>query len=147
MRYRALSSTGDYVFGRGAGAILVDVPQAVGQAIYTRLRLQFGEVFFAPDAGVPYETDIVGYGDKRDRDALIISTILDTRGVSELLTFDSLIDPITRRYGFSATVRTIYGIANVSGPDSNLPQVAFTYDGTQTYNGQQIYDGFRNITL
>lgn len=135
MRYRALSSTGDYVFGRGRGAFLLDVPQAVGQAIYTRLRLQFGEVFFAPEAGVPYETDIVGFGDKRDRDALIIATILNTRGVAELLSFDSLIDPLTRRYGFSATVRTIYGVATVTDNNDASFATSFTYDGSRTYDG------------
>lgn len=114
MRYRALSPTGDYVFGRGPGAILTDSPQAVGQAAYTRLRLQLGEVFWSVDSGVPYETSIVGYGDKRDRDAVILATLLGTPGVTEVISFDSQIDISTRRYGFSATLQTLYGTAAVT---------------------------------
>lgn len=121
MRYRSLSPTGDYVFGRGPGSMLVDSPQAVGQAVYTRLRLQLGEVFFAPNDGVPYETSIVGYGDKRDRDAIILATLLGTQGVSEVLEFDSQIDPTTRRYGFSATIQTIYGATTIENPVSPTP--------------------------
>lgn len=142
MKYRTLSPSGDYVFGRGTGSILTDSPQAVGQAAYTRLRLQAGEVFWSVDSGVPYETNVVGYGDKRDRDAVILAALLGTQGVFEVLSFDSQIDPTTRRYGFSATLQTIYGSAQVSSAAGGAnSQRLFVFDGSADYDGTARYEG------
>lgn len=114
MKYRALSATGDYLFGHTPQSFLVDSPQAVGQAVLTRLLLQQGELFYDTSAGVPYASSVVGYGDKRDADAVVIASILGTAGVVEITNFDSLIDPTTRRYGFSATIQTQYGVTTVT---------------------------------
>lgn len=115
MRYRALSPTGDYVFGKGSGAILRNTPQTVGQAIYTRLRLQLGEMFYATDVGVPFTTQVIGYVNQQTRDQVFINVILNTPGVTQLVAFDSAINPATRQYAFTATVNTVYGSITVSG--------------------------------
>ena len=93
---------------------MTDSPGAVGQAVYTRLRLQQGELFFDTSAGVPYAINIIGYGDKRDKDAIIMATILGTTGVVSLDAFDSIIDNATRRYGFTATITSLYGVTTLS---------------------------------
>lgn len=115
MRYRALSPTGDYVFGKGPSIILTNTPETVGQAIYTRLRLQLGEMFFATDEGVPFTTQVIGYVDQTTRDQAFMNVILTTPNVTSILAFDSAIDPATRRYAFTATVQTAYGATTVSG--------------------------------
>ena len=39
MKYRKLTENGDYAFGRGGADMHADTPEAVGQAVLTRLRL------------------------------------------------------------------------------------------------------------
>ena len=38
MKYRKLTENGDYAFGRGGADMHADTPEAVGQAVLTRLR-------------------------------------------------------------------------------------------------------------
>ena len=45
MKYRKLTENGDYAFGRGGADMHADTPEAVGQAVLTRLRLFAGEWF------------------------------------------------------------------------------------------------------
>ena len=42
MKYRKLTENGDYAFGRGGADMHADTPEAVGQAVLTRLRLFAG---------------------------------------------------------------------------------------------------------
>ncbi|WP_302540571.1 hypothetical protein [Bilophila wadsworthia] len=44
MKYRKLTENGDYAFGRGGADMHADTPEAVGQAVLTRLRLFAGLV-------------------------------------------------------------------------------------------------------
>ena len=48
MKYRKLTENGDYAFGRGGADMHADTPEAVGQAVLTRLRLFAGEWFVRP---------------------------------------------------------------------------------------------------
>jgi hypothetical protein len=114
MIYRLEDRNGDYTFGIGDGGFLANSPQTVGQAIYTRLRLQYGEMFYATQDGVPYADSIIGYQDPSDRDSIILETILDTPNVTQVVVFDSFINPTTRIYSFTATVETTYGSTTVS---------------------------------
>lgn len=107
MRYRKLDAAGDYTFGTGAD-FHVDSPDAVAQAISTRLKLWRGESFHDQSDGTDYLGEVL---DKRTRspDVAIKQRILGTPGVSELQTFASSYDGNTRRLTISATVQTIYG--------------------------------------
>ena len=112
MRYRALSETGDFQYGR-SGLFLTDSPGAVAQAVKTRLLLASGEWFLDSDEGTPYSTQILGYGTKDTRDLAVKSRILDTPGVTELVSYFSTVTP-ERLFLVTANINTKYGPASVT---------------------------------
>lgn len=114
MRYRKLDSDGDYTLGAG-GDWHVDSPEAVAQAVKTRLGLWTGEWFLDSTDGTPWNEQILG---KRTRgknyDAAIRQRILGTQGVSEISEYSSTFDGNTRALSVSATITTIYGTTQIS---------------------------------
>lgn len=114
MRYRTQSPTGDYVFGQGAAQFLVDSPDAVAQAVATRLQLATGDWFLDVTEGTPYATDILGAGTATRYDQAIQARILDTPGVVALVEYASTLDRSTRKLTVAATVSTIYGDAAIT---------------------------------
>lgn len=112
MRYRALSPAGDFQYGR-SGLFLTDSPEAVAQAVKTRLLLAAGEWFLDSDEGTPYSTKILGYGTKNTRDLAIKARVLDTPGVTELVSYFSTVTP-DRLFLVTATINTKYGPASVT---------------------------------
>jgi len=114
MRYRALTADGDYQLGNQR-AFLIDSPDAVAQAVSTRLRLWRGEWFVDVRDGTPWNEEILG---KRQRgispDGAIKRRILQTEGVREILSYNSNFDGNTRQLSISATIATIYGEAQIS---------------------------------
>lgn len=112
MRYRMLDANGDTTFGQ-PGAMLVDSPQAVAQAIKTRLALHTGTWFLDSREGTPYTEKILGYQNRAERDQALRERILDTPGVLELVEFSTNLDA-ERRYTVRATVTTKYGATKVT---------------------------------
>lgn len=115
MRYRKLSPEGDYVFGAGLGEFLVDVPEAVGQAVGTRLLLASGEWFLDVNEGTPYATQILGTGTQQLYDQAVQERILDTPDVTGILKYSSTLDS-KRKLTINCTIDTEFGIVNISGP-------------------------------
>jgi len=106
MRYRALTSDGDYSFGQGRENFLIDSPEAVAQAIKTRLLLMRGEWFLDTTAGTPYATEILGVGTASTRDLAVKRVILQTPGVKQITNYSSVV--VDRRFSVTATVDTVY---------------------------------------
>ena len=106
MRYRALSPTGDYVFGP-ASHFLLNTPATVAQAIQTRLALFVGEWFLDQREGLD-KSQILGNNTAGTRDPEIQQRILGTPGVKSLLSYQSSVDQ-QRNFTVSANVDTIYG--------------------------------------
>lgn len=113
MRYRAMDSNGDYVFGQRSPKFYVDEPRAVAQAIDTRLRLMTGEWFLDTTEGTPYAEQIVGTQTLYTRDPAIKSRIINTPGVEELVAYASSTDQ-DRKLQVYARVSTVYGEVLVS---------------------------------
>jgi len=111
LKYRKLDENGDYVLGTGQD-FLVNSPEAVGQAIKTRLLLLKGEWFVDTDDGLPQDQILGKYTSSKD--TLIKQRILETQGVSEIISYSSNTNPNTREYTFTATVNTIYGQTTVN---------------------------------
>ena len=113
MRYRKLSPTGDYTFGSGALNFYQDTPEAVGQAVQTRLRLFLGEWFLNIDEGTYFFQGILGKKTKASMDATIQDRILGTQGVVNFENYVSVIDEQTRIASVTFDLNTIYGQTTV----------------------------------
>lgn len=125
MRYRKQSDTGDYTFGHSGGDFWRDVPDAVGQAVKTRLWLFRGEWFADTSDGTPWggfplndlvvaQGQILGEWANQMRDLEIKRRILGTEGVQSLIEYFSTFDATTRRLQVSARISTIYGATSVA---------------------------------
>lgn len=113
MRYRKLDADGDYVFGGQQADFLTNEPEAVAQAVLTRLRLLRGEWFLDVTEGMPWATDVLGKYTGGTYDAAIRQCILGTRGVAEMTGYASAVDAETRALTVAATINTIYGTITV----------------------------------
>lgn len=109
MRYRKLTSDGDYSFGHGQLDFYRDVPEAVGQAVETRLRLWLGEWFLDIEEGTPYFQGVLGKKTLDEADQTIKQRILGTQGMVDIESYASSIDPETRIMTVICTINTIYG--------------------------------------
>lgn len=112
MRYRKLSDDGDYTFGGSLNDFYIDSPEAVGQAVLTRLRLLRGEWFLDNQVGVPYSTEVLGKTTLSTADAALRGAILATPGVTALVSYSSTLD--NRQLTVQATINTQYGQTTVS---------------------------------
>lgn len=110
MRYRQMDSSGDYVMGPAA-RWLADSPQAVAQAVLTRLRLFAGEWFLDRREGLDL-SQILGYGTQATRDQQVQERILGTRGVTGIAAYSSQVSG--RSFTVSCTVDTLYGQAQIT---------------------------------
>lgn len=131
MRYRALTPSGDYTFGSGSTAFLVNSPACVAQAILTTLRLMQGEWFLDQTAGVPYNTKILGKNTSATRDSAIRAAILGVEGVTSIDSYQSQLLP-GRMFVVNARVSTLYGIVTITspfGPGTPVPRIITTDTG------------------
>ncbi|PHM33342.1 hypothetical protein [Xenorhabdus innexi] len=112
MRYRRQDSDGDYSFGQGDNTFLVDTPETVAQAVKTRLDLWRGDWFLDTEEGTPYREAVL---EKNYTSALALEErILETEGVTDIITLDAERDPDTRKITITATLNTRYGKTTLS---------------------------------
>jgi hypothetical protein len=114
MRYRALTAQFDYSLGLGPQEFLVNSPQCVAQAVLTALLLHQGEWFLDTTVGMPWETQVLGYGTQSLYDAAIQTEILGVQGVQSLVSYSSSLNRATRVLTVNATINTIYGQAAIT---------------------------------
>lgn len=114
MRYRKLDANGDYTFGQRDGNFYVDVPEAVAQAVKTRLGLIQGEWFLDTTVGTPYNSQILGAGTVSAYDRAIQEVILGTTGVLGIVDYASNVNPTTRAASVTCTIDTIYGQSTIT---------------------------------
>jgi hypothetical protein len=113
MRYRKLDAHGDMTFGNSLASFWIDVPDAPAQAIKTRLWLNEGEWFLAPEDGTPWNTQVLGKYTASSRDIVVRGRVLGTPGVIDVDEFSSAFDRNTRGYAAQMRVATEYGQTTV----------------------------------
>ncbi|KLU14358.1 MULTISPECIES: hypothetical protein [Xenorhabdus] len=112
MRYRREDSNGDYSFGQGDNTFWINSPDAVAQAVKTRLNLWRGDWFLDIAEGTPYREAVL---EKNYASAMAIrERILGTEGVTEIVSLDASRNPDTRKITLTATINTHYGRATVT---------------------------------
>lgn len=111
MKYRRLSSTGDYMFGYGNTSFVTDI-EAVRQAIQTKLKLFEEEWWEDLNEGLPFFQQIAGTTNKNSMDLLVQARILETPNVTNIESYSSSISS-DRKYTATATVNTSYGAVTV----------------------------------
>lgn len=109
MRYRKLTTTGDYSFGHGLLDFWIDVPMAVGQNVQTWLQLWQGEWYLNTADGTPYLTNILGKQTQASADAALQQTILSINGVTDIASYESTVNSSNRSMSVSAMIDTVYG--------------------------------------
>lgn len=139
MLYRQLDANGDYTFGKGGGNFWKDVPDAVAQAVLTRLKLFKGEWHLDITAGTPYEDQILGMGAVATFDAAIKEVILNTPGVNSIVNYISGFNPSTRAVAVALIIDTPYGQAALaptilSQTNAGRLDIDFTLDGSLLSN-------------
>ena len=115
MKVRKLNANGEVAFGRGRLDYLADSPEAVGQNVMTRLKLKTGEWFTDVSDGTPYADSILGEHKRLLYDVAIKSRILGTPGVTQIVQYESTLDPDSRKLKVSVTLDTEYGTTTVKG--------------------------------
>lgn len=113
MIYRKLDINGDYTFGLNKGNFLIDTPEAVAQAVKTRLLLIQGEWFLDITAGTPYNAKILGAGRVATFSSALRQVIIETKGVTNIIKFSAFFNAATRKASINATINTLYGIVTL----------------------------------
>lgn len=118
IRYRKLTSTGDYTFGFSVDNFYLDL-QAVAQAIQTRLQLLKESWWRDLNDGLPLFQDILGTPASPENlaaiDGFIQQRIIDTPGVIALVSYESSFNKSTRQYSYTCVVQTQYSETEITG--------------------------------
>jgi hypothetical protein len=102
-------------FGAGGADYLRDTPDAVAQAVRTRLGLRKGEWFLNTGEGTDYAGAVLGTNTASTRDLELRTRILETQGVRGIVDYGSVFDPNERSFRVAAVLDTVYGPATVEG--------------------------------
>lgn len=117
MKYRKLDANGDMVFGGDLNAFYIDNPEAVAQAVATRLRLSLGEWFLDTTDGTPWQTQVLGKYTGSTRDVVIKARVTDTPGVLSIVNYSSQVGALERRaFTVQMQINTIFGVVEIVGP-------------------------------
>ncbi len=114
MRVRATDANGDMVYGAGAATFLANSPQAVLQCVEAALNLYQGEWFLDTTAGMPWDTQVIGFETQQARDQALQTYILGVEGVTGISAYSSSYDKATRALSISAMLQTAYGEITLS---------------------------------
>lgn len=116
MKYRALTSNGDYSFGNNSFDYKQDL-EAVAQAVKTKILLFYGEWWEDISLGIPMFENIIGQINTENiRSAaslLIKKRILETPGVYEVYEIQTDVDRRNRTLHVVARIKTYYGATEI----------------------------------
>lgn len=122
MRYRKLTgfgqgvpvNGGDYSFGHDQEDFFANDPTTVAQAVLTALMLHQGEWFLDTTVGMPWETQVLGFGTQSLYDSAIKNAILGVENVTSIEQYSSDLNTVTRNLSVNAIVNTAFGQAKVN---------------------------------
>jgi hypothetical protein len=109
MRYRKLDANGDMQFGQQQADFWINQPEAVAQAVKTRLQLNLGAWFLDTSDGMDWMASVLGNRTSPIRDATIRARVLTTIGVNSMDRYASGFNPNNRAFAAQFSLDTIYG--------------------------------------
>ena len=119
MIIRNLDSSGDWQFGQGKGNYLAG-NAAIGLNIRTRLLSWVGDCFFDLNAGVDWTNRLSLKNQKRILDAELRRIILQSYGVTGIVSFSTTLDASARVYTANYEVTTIFSASYVDSIKQEL---------------------------
>jgi len=105
MIFRNLDNDGDWTFGNGTGNY-VDLNDAIGLNIKTRLNSWLNDCFFDTQAGVDWFNRLGSKNQRALLEADLRRIILTSDGVTGILSFDTILDG--RNFTANYSIQTIY---------------------------------------
>lgn len=116
MKYRRLDQFGDMQFGHGLADFYVDVPEAVAQAVLTRLRLWVGDWFLDNREGTDWPGSVLGVHSKLTADLELRARIGGTQGLAGVQSYASIRDGETRSLAVRVMINTEFGDIVLAAP-------------------------------
>jgi len=120
LRYRMTDAAGDYTFGNGQTNFWRDQPEAVAQAVQTRLALFLGEWFLDTSDGTPWNTDVLGERTGALYDLTLRSRILATPNVTAITAYANQFNSGTRALSVQVSVATTFSTTPIAVPSVTL---------------------------
>lgn len=112
MRFRAIGSDGNWLYGKGQNDYLRN-NAAVAASIQTRLLSFLGNCFFDLGAGIDWFT-FLGGKDTLGLSLAVSAVILNTPNVTGLNQFSLVLDPASRLITIKYQVQTVYSVLTSS---------------------------------
>lgn len=108
MRIRKYDSSGDVQFGQSINSYDINSPNAVANAVASRLNLWLGEWFLDTSDGTAWKTRVLGKYTASIRDDVIRARVLSTPGVLSISKYSSSSNNSLRAFSVNMTIDTIY---------------------------------------
>lgn len=106
MIIRALDASGDWTFGKGRNDYLSG-NAAIGLSVSTRLYSFLGDCFFAVNAGIDW-FNLLGSKNRVALELAVRSTILNTDGITGIVSLSTNLDPSTRNISMTYVLSSVY---------------------------------------
>ena len=104
--------------------------EAIASLVTERLSMSLGEYFLDTSQGIPYFSELLGYGNQVLIERVLTDAILTVEGVLSVSDYQSVMSVSTRVLEIRATVHTIYGTTTIDTfPAQQIPEVPTPLDG------------------
>lgn len=127
MIVRSIDVDNDWNFGKGKNDYLKN-NKAIEQSIKTRLQSFLGDCFFSLDAGIDW-FNLLGSKNKAKLELDVRAVIMNTDGVTKLISSSTLVNAQTRRINMTYVVETIYTNNNPETLIADISSFLLTEDG------------------
>lgn len=127
MIVRSLTEDGDWTFGKGKNDYMVN-QMAISQMVKTRLQSFIGDCFFAVDEGIDW-FNLLGSKQQIQLELAVRAVILNTEGVTGIVSSEIALDSGTRRINMTYVVNTIYSVNGINDQVSDFTSLLLTEDG------------------
>ena len=141
MIVRTIDAGNDWTFGKGRNSYRKNI-KAVEQLLQTRLQSFLGDCFFDIQEGLDW-FNLLGSKNQLALELAVRTVILNTEGVTGIVSFSTSLNSSTRVFSMQYTVNTIYTGGVDAGLLTSTSSLILTEDGDvlTTEDGDGILAG------